>query len=107
MNENDILDNIKKYMELRNWSLYRLAKESEIPYTSLHSMFEKNTQPTLSTLRKLCDGLGINLCDFFSDDAKPDSLNCTEDESDLLASYRRLSSSDKKLILSITKRFSK
>lgn len=65
MNENDILDKIKKYMELRNWSLYRLAKESEIPYTSLHSMFEKNTQPTLSTLRKLCDGLGINLCDFF------------------------------------------
>lgn len=61
MNENDILEKIKNYMELRNWTLYRLAKESDIPYTSLHSMFEKNTQPTLSTLRKLCNGLGIEL----------------------------------------------
>lgn len=41
MNENDILNKIKTYMEYRNWTLYKLAKEADIPYTSLHSMFEK------------------------------------------------------------------
>ena len=33
-----------------------LAKESDIPYSSLNSLFLKNNQPTLSTLEKICKG---------------------------------------------------
>lgn len=107
MNENDVLNKIKKYMELRNWTLYRLSKESNIPYTSLHSMFEKNTQPTLSTLYKICSGLGISMGDFFSADTSSKSLSCTEKESALLDSYRKLTANDKKLICTLLERLSK
>ena len=50
---NDILAKIDGYRERRGWTLYRLAKESGMQYSSLHSMFEKNTQPTIPTLTKI------------------------------------------------------
>ena len=67
MNNNEILKKIETYMKLRNWSIYKLAKEADIPYSSLNSMFLKNTQPTIPTLEKICSGLNISMSDFFSD----------------------------------------
>ena len=72
---NDTLMKIQKLMNERNWSLYKLAKESDIPYSSLNSLFLKNNQPTLSTLEKICKGfhrptsilLHILYCDVFDD----------------------------------------
>lgn len=104
--KNIILTKIEEYLDARKWSLYRLAKEAEIQYSSLHSMFEKNTQPTIPTLMKICNGLGITMSDFFSDTIVTEFSHCTEDEQELLNIYRELNRKDKKMILSISKRFS-
>ena len=103
--QNIILTKIEKYLVIRKWSLYRLAKEAEIQYSSLHSMFEKNTQPTIPTLMKICKGLGITMSDFFSDTILTEFSHCTEDEQELLNTYRELNKKDKKMILSVSKRF--
>lgn len=105
MNEkNYVLTRINEYLQMKSWTLYRLARESDIPYSSLHSMFEKNTQPTIATLEKICSGLHINLSDFFSDKSNNSFLVLTEEEENLLGLYRALSSNDKKMLLSISKR---
>lgn len=103
--KNKTLEKIDKYLEVKHWSLYRLAKESGIPYSSLHSMFEKNTQPTIPTLEKLCIGLGISMSEFFSDKIIENATICTEDEQILLTSYRKLNALDKDLLISLSKRF--
>lgn len=103
---NDILAKIDEYRERRGWTLYRLAKESGMQYSSLHSMFEKNTQPTIPTLTKLCKGLGITLSDFFSDKMVTDFYHYTEDELELLNAYRSMNKQDKKFIQELSKRFS-
>lgn len=103
---NDILAKIDRYRAARNWSFYRLAKESGIPYSSLHSMFEKNTQPTIPTLAKLCAGLGISMSDFFSGEEITHFYHCTKDELELLSAYRTMDKQDKKLIQDISRRFS-
>ena len=103
--QNIILTKIENYLVIRKWSLYRLAKEAEIQYSSLHSMFEKNTQPTIPTLMKICKGLGISMSDFFSDTIRTEFPQCTEDEQELLNTYRELNKKDKKMILSVSKRF--
>ena len=103
---NDILAKIDGYRERRGWTLYRLAKESGMQYSSLHSMFEKNTQPTIPTLTKLCKGLGITLSDFFSDKMVTDFYHYTEDELELLNAYRSMNKQDKKFIQELSKRFS-
>ena len=58
INENWILVKLRKYLTDYNWSIYKLAKESDIPYSSLNNIFIRNTMPTVSTLMKLCNGLG-------------------------------------------------
>lgn len=103
---NDVLAKIDEYRTARNWSFYRLAKESGIQYSSLHSMFEKNTQPTIPTLTKLCAGLGISMSDFFSGEEITDFYHCTEDELELLTAYRAMDKKDKKFIQELSERFS-
>lgn len=87
--EFNIMAKIKNICTVKGWSVYKLAKESGIPYSSLNNMFNRNTQPTFSTLYKLCCGLNISLSDFFSDvDTHVISLN--PETRDMLERYKKL-----------------
>ena len=97
--ENEVLERIREFLELNHWSIYRLAKTSGVPYSSLNNCFLRNTCPTIPTLQKLCAGLNISLSDFFDFKTNPlrdESLS--EDEQNLLALYRKLSIRDKELL---------
>lgn len=96
MDINPILQKIESYMKIRNWSLYKLAQEAEIPYSSLSSMFLKNTQPTIPTLEKICAGLSISMSDFFADkylDSVP-FVEISEDERELIELYNSMCKAD-------------
>ena len=64
---NTILEQITTRCNELNWSRYRLAKEADIPYSSLNNMFKRNTVPSIPTLEKICAGMKIPLSDFFKD----------------------------------------
>ena len=97
--ENEVLGRIREFLELNKLSIYKLAKASGIPYSSLNNCFQRNTTPTIPTLEKLCKGLNISLSDFF--DFKKNPLRDTslsEDEQNWLNLYRKLSKRDKELL---------
>lgn len=97
---NETLVRIKELLQIRNWTLYRLSKESGIPYSSLNSMFNKNTQPTMSTLEKICSAFQIDMTDFFSDLSNFPSKNIfAENEFKLIKEYRKLNTKDQQLIV--------
>lgn len=99
MTENEVLGHIREFLKLNKWSIYKLAKASGIPYSSLNNCFLQNTCPTIPTLEKLCKGLNISLSDFF--DFKKNPLRDTslsEDEQNLLSAYRKLSKRDRELL---------
>ena len=99
MVENEVLLRIRELLDLNHWSIYKLAKESGVPYSSLNNIFLRNTCPTISTLEKLCTGLNISLSDFF--DYKKNPLRDTslsEDEQNLVSAFRKLSIRDKELL---------
>jgi len=52
---------IRDLMNERGWSMYRLAKESGVSWSTIRHMFERNTEPTVPTLEAICRGLGISL----------------------------------------------
>lgn len=99
MQKNITLMKLNTLMEQRHWSVYKLAKESDIPYSSLNNLFQRNTEPTLPTLRKICTGLGISLSDFFSDESLPVITEYSMEERKLLSLYRSLKSSEKRLLM--------
>lgn len=99
MQKNITLLKLNALMQQKKWSVYKLAKESDIPYSSLNNLFQRNTEPTLPTLRKICAGLGISLSDFFSDEYSPAVTEYSSQERKLIALYRSLKSSDRKLLM--------
>ncbi len=99
MAENEVLGRIRELLNIKHWSIYKLAKASGVPYSSLNNCFLRNTCPTISTLEKLCIGLNISLSDFFDYKKNPlRDASLSEDEQNLLSAYRRLSIRDKELL---------
>ena len=95
MNEIDVLGRIKELCESRSWTYYRLAKESGIPYSSLSTMLHKTYVPTVPSLMKICNGFGITLAQFFSD--QDESVKLTADQKDCLALWNSLDTHGKAL----------
>lgn len=107
MDLNKTLLKIQSLLKERNWTLYHLAKKSCIPYSSLNSLFQKNNQPTISTLEKICFGFGISMTEFFSDNPpyREYSNELSKDEQLLLSNFRNSRKRDRDILLSISNLF--
>lgn len=93
------LERIKELMNQRGWSLYRLAKESGVLQSTLSNMFNRNNDPSISTLESICGGFGISLLQFFSTEENPVALS--EEQLNLLGGWSRLDKTQKDAILLI------
>ena len=95
---NETIDRLRYFTEQKGWSLYRLAKECDMPYSSLNNIFQRNNEPTIPTLRTICSGLGISLAEFFADEPAPIRIDYTLEERNLVLEYRTLSRRNKQLL---------
>ncbi len=97
MKEEDVLKRITQLRKDRGWSLYRLAKESGISYSTLSNTFHRSNVPSVSTLIRLCDGFGITLAEFFDEKGiMPKQLTVSDQQ--LLSNFHRLPYGDKSLV---------
>ena len=97
MKEEYVLKKVTQLLQERNWTLYRLAKESEISYSTLSNTFHRNNVPSVSTLMRICDGFGITLSEFF-DEGGITVKQLTSSDQKLLADFHSLPRSDKNLV---------
>lgn len=92
MIEDKVFERIEYLCKIKHFTMYRLAKEAGLPYSSLNNIIHRRTCPTVGTLEKLCQGLNITLSEFFDFEMYPlkdDRLSEREDE--LVNKYRTLS----------------
>ena len=102
--EDKVLDRIQQLLTFNQWSLYKLAKESELPYSSLNNLFNRRTCPTIATLEKICSGFNISLTEFFNFKCNPlRNEIISEEEQCLLNAYASLSQKDKDLLTAYLK----
>ena len=80
----DVLARLKQLRETRNWSVYKLAKLSGIP------------QSTIDKLEILCNTFGISLAEFFYSTSL-ESLDA--EQASLLNQWNLLNPKQKKVIL--------
>lgn len=71
MTEFDPIKRIVEICQERNWTFYKLAKQSGIPYSTLSTMLKKTSAPSLPSIIRICEGFDISLSDFFSTDYRP------------------------------------
>ena len=86
---------LQHLMDDRGWTIYRLAKESDVAWTTIRNMFARNTEPSIATLDALCKGMGITLVQFFDED---NSMGLSPEQAQLLQEWSRLRENDKRLI---------
>lgn len=95
MDDNYILDKIKRLLEEKGMTYYRLAKISGLSVSSLRNTMRYSYQPIFGTLDKICNGLGITLSQFFAEDGCYPDL--TEEQECLLKVWDSLSYGQKKV----------
>jgi len=96
LREFNVINRIKELCKARSWTYYRLAKESDIAYSTLSTMLRKTNAPSVPTLEKICNGFGISLADFFSPEHEI-ALLTTEDRHHL-AQWQALDNIEKELV---------
>ena len=100
----DVREKLLELMKARGWSYYRLAKASDMSWSTIRNMFERGTEPTLPTLEAICKGLDITLADLL---VGYSVAELSEEQSDVLENWEKLDSEDKELCLRLLKSLSR
>ena len=93
----DVKRRIRQLMEERNWTEYRLAKESDLSHSTVANMFKRDNAPTLPTLKAVCSAFGITLAQFFTEDQEASSM--TEEQRNLFSKWSKLTKEQKEALL--------
>lgn len=97
----NILDEITRLRLQRGWSEYELAVRAGITQSTISTWYRKNQQPTIVSLEKICNGLGITLSQFFADSNEVVSL--TQKQREILLNWSTLSEQQQELLLAFIK----
>lgn len=97
----DVLKRISDLMEEQELTSYALAKKSNLSNSTIRNIFIRNTIPSISTIENICNGLGITLSQFFSEDSDMVCLNDIDKE--LLKHWAMLTQVQKEAFLAAIK----
>ena len=95
----EVQDRIRQLMQKRNWTEYRLAKESELSQATVSNLFRRNNSPSLSTLEAICKSFDITLSQFFADDNE--LIELTREQRELFDKWATLTPRQKRAILDL------
>ena len=98
----DVLERLRRLMEARGWTMYRLAKESGLTESTIANIYRRNAIPSIDTLEKICQGFGITLSQFFAD---ADLVELTEDLKEVFENWRTLTPEQKEAALTMMRAF--
>lgn len=94
----DTKTRIKELMDERGWTIYELAKRSGLAQTTISNMWKRNTEPTIPSLRAICNGFGITLSQFF---AECDLVELTPSQKVFFNHWTALSPEQKEMLMNL------
>ena len=97
-----VLDRITHYREQKGWSEYQLATESGLTQSTISSWYRKDIVPSIPSLEKICNALGITLSQFFSETET--TLTLTDTQKQLLEASVTLSEEQQLALIEFIKK---
>ncbi len=94
----DAKTRIKELMNERGWTIYELAKRSGLAQTTISNMWKRNTEPTIPSLRAICDGFGITLAQFF---AEGELVELTAEQQKFFTRWAALTLEQKEMLMNL------
>lgn len=98
----DVIERIRRLMDHRGWTTYRLAKESGLSDGTVRNMFNRNTVPSIPTLEAICASMGITLSQFFADH---EMVELSPELKDLFDGWADLTAAQKEAVQSVVNAF--
>lgn len=95
---------LKQLREAKEYSIYKLAKESDISQGHISDLENGKNQPTIETLKKLLTPMGLTLSEFFNENNEVSFLN--DNEKEIVASFRAMTEENATLYLQLGKALS-
>jgi len=93
----DVASRLTFFRELTGFSKNKLAQKSGLSQAYISQLEAGQKKPTTDALERLCDALGVTICEFFAD--KEPEL--TPDLRRLLNTARRLTPRQRELLLEV------
>ena len=97
MTKKEIIERLEYYLKEKNMTIYKLAKQSNLPLSTVSNVFKRRTIPTLITFQSMINGLGISMGEFF-DEQEKDTVIISNDEKEMIYRYNKLSDKEKLFI---------
>lgn len=104
MTDREIIQRITNLMSQKGLNVNKLAQLSDLAPSTLNSMLDRGNTPTLPTLIKICNGLGITITQFFISDADQ-QVTLTPDQKLLIETFNHLNPNSQVLLLKIAEDF--
>lgn len=96
LDEKYIATRIKELCDKKQMTMYALSKKTGISQSSLSNLMKRGSTPTFYTLDRICDGLGITLPQFFSDNIG--KLELSSEQKKVLRMWESLTDKEKKAV---------
>ena len=92
----DVLKRIDDERIKRNWTEYTLAKNADLPQSTISTWYRKQLQPSVASIEKICNGLGISLSQFFAEE--PYEANLTANQHEIVTLWEKLTPAQKEAL---------
>ena len=96
LDEKYIANRIKELCDKKQMTMYALSKKTDISQSSLSNLMKRGSTPTFYTLNRICDGLGITLAQFFSNDNG--KLDLSSEQRKILEMWETLTDKEKEAV---------
>lgn len=97
----DVLERVTYYRTQKGWSEYQLAEKSGLTQSTISSWYRKNMVPSILSLEKICNAVGVTLSQFFA--TEEDDFSLTALEKELLAESNRLTAEQQSALIQFFK----
>lgn len=84
----DIIDALIEIRDIKKWTNYKIALESELPTSTVSNVFNKKATPQLDTLLAICRGFDIAPYRLFGKNEK--YKNLSEEENEIINLWEKL-----------------
>ena len=95
--EDYIAENIIASCKKRDMSKYRLSQLTGISQSSIGKIIAKESLPTMPTVEKICDALGVTMAQFFAGMDVPVSLS--ESQQEVLNIWNNLDEKEQNVVI--------
>ncbi len=92
----DTNERLRKILDERGWTYYKLSKSSGLSESTVTNIFKRNTVPSIPTLEMICKGFGITLSQFFADG---DMVELTPDLKQIFDGWSNLTPRQKQAVM--------